>query len=201
MTRLPDAPSTGSAPPRSRRSRTRGILAFACAGVLVVVSALQAGCAHVEPAAYQAEKPELDLRRYFDGELDAWGMFQDRAGTVRKRFTVRILARWNGDVGTLDEQFTYTDGSTQRRVWTVRRQPDGSYRGTAADVVGEAVATVAGNAMRWRYVMALPVDGRTYHVDFDDWMYLIDDRVMLNRSTMSKFGVRLGEVTLSFTRR
>ena len=49
--------------------------------------------------------------------------------------------------------------------------------------------------------MALPVDGRVWHVDFDDWMFLIDDRVMLNRSEMKKFGFHLGQVTLSFTRR
>ena len=45
------------------------------------------------------------------------------------------------------------------------------------------------------------MDGKVYHVDFDDWMYLIDERVMLNRATMSKLGVRLGEITLSFTKR
>ena len=71
----------------------------------------------------------------------------------------------------------------------------------APDVVGEAIGTVAGNALNWRYVLALEIDGRTWHVDFDDWMFLIDDHVMLNRAVMSKFGVRLGEVTLSFTRR
>jgi hypothetical protein len=44
-------------------------------------------------------------------------------------------------------------------------------------------------AMRYAgYVMALPVDGKVYNVDFDDWMFLMDDRVMLNRSVMSKFG-------------
>ena len=59
----------------------------------------------------------------------------------------------------------------------------------------------SGNALNWRYVLALKVDGRTWEVDFDDWMYQIDDRVMLNRATMSKFGVKLGEVLLSFTRR
>ena len=55
--------------------------------------------------------------------------------------------------------------------------------------------------LRWRYVLELPVDGKTYHVDFDDWMFLMDERVMLNRSVMSKFGFRLGEVTLSFYKR
>jgi hypothetical protein len=56
------------------------------------------------------------------------------------------------------------------------------YVGRADDVVGEAQGEAAGNALRWRYVLALPVDGRVWNVDFDDWMFLIDDKVMLNRS-------------------
>jgi hypothetical protein len=55
--------------------------------------------------------------------------------------------------------------------------------------------------LRWQYTLALPVDGRVWEVQFDDWMYLMNDRVMLNKAVMSKWGVRLGEVTLSFTRR
>ena len=75
------------------------------------------------------------------------------------------------------------------------------WTGTAADVIGEARGEVSGNAFNWRYTMALEVDGRTWHVDFDDWMYLVDERTMLNRAVMSKFGVRLGEVLLSFRKR
>ena len=159
------------------------------------------GCAEVEVANYAAEKPELDLARYFNGTLDADGMFQDRSGKVVKRFHVVIAASWQGDTGTLDERFTYSDGSTQRRVWTVTRHDAHRYSGRADDVVGEAVGEARGNALRWKYAMALPVDGKVYEVDFDDWMFLMDDRVMLNRSVMSKFGFRLGEVTLSFRRR
>jgi hypothetical protein len=86
-------------------------------------------------------------------------------------------------------------------VWTIRELGGGRYTGTADDVVGAAAGVAAGNALNWRYTMALPVDGRTWHIDFDDWMHLVDERVMLNRATMSKFGVRLGEITLSFTKR
>ncbi len=85
--------------------------------------------------------------------------------------------------------------------FAMTRQDANHYTGRADDVVGEAVGEARGNALRWRYVMALPVDGKVYNVDFDDWMFLMDDRVMLNRSVMSKFGVRLGEVTLSFRKR
>ena len=171
--------------------------------LIVLAAALTAltGCGSVPVDRYRAEQPQLDLKRYFDGTIDAWGMFQDRSGAVVKRFHVVIDATWQGETGTLDERFTYSDGSTQRRVWTITKLGENRYKGTADDVVGEAVGEAAGNALRWRYVMALPVDGKVYHVDFDDWMYLVDERVMLNRSAMSKWGFRLGEVTLSFTRR
>ena len=101
----------------------------------------------------------------------------------------------------LDERFSWSDGTTSTRVWTLTRQADGSFRGRAGDVVGEAMGEVAGNALRWRYVLALPVDDKVYNVDFDDWMFLMDDKVMLNRSYMSKWGFRLGEVTLTFVKR
>ena len=160
-----------------------------------------AGCAAPGVEQYRAEQPVLDLKHYLNGTLDAWGMFQGRSGEVKKRFHVVIDARWEGDTGVLDEHFNWSDGTTSRRVWTLTRQADGTFRGTADDVVGEAVGEVSGNALRWRYVLALPVDGKIIHVDFDDWMFLVDERVMLNRSLMSKYGFRLGEVTLSFTRR
>lgn len=162
---------------------------------------LIAGCGSVPVEQYRDERPVLDLQRYFDGTIDAWGMFQDRSGKVVKRFTVRIDARWSGNTGTLDEHFEYSDGSKSRRVWTLERIDEHRYRGTADDVVGVATGELRGNALRWQYVLKLDVDGRVWEVDFDDWMYLMDDQVMLNRSVMSKFGVRLGEVTLSFRRR
>ncbi|MBT0962458.1 DUF3833 domain-containing protein [Denitromonas iodatirespirans] len=159
------------------------------------------GCAGTDVSRYAAQSPPLVLEDYFNGTLDAWGMFQKRGGEVVRRFHVVIEASWDGPVGTLDERFTYDDGETQRRVWTLRALGNGRYTGTAGDVVGEAEGRVAGNAFHWRYVLALPVDGKVYELDVDDWMYLVDDRVMLNRSEIRKFGIRLGEVTLSFRKR
>ncbi len=169
--------------------------------IAILSLGLLAGCSSTDVAQYAQQKPALDLQQYFNGTLDAWGMFQDRSGKVVKRFTVVMHCRWQGDTGTLDEDFSYSDGTRQKRVWTLKKSADGRYIGTADDVVGEAIGHIAGNALNWKYVLALPVDGKTYHVNFDDWMFLMDDRVMLNRAAMSKFGFALGEVTLSFSKR
>ena len=115
-----------------------------------------------------------------------------------RRFVVQMTGSWDGNQGTLDERFTYSDGKTERRVWRLTDLGGGRYEGRADDVVGVAQGVAAGNALNWRYTLALPVDGTVYEVQFDDWMYLMDERVMLNKAVMSKFGVRLGEVTLSF---
>ena len=173
--------------------RRRLLLATAAAAALAA-----AGCAGPVPQDYAAEKPVLDLKTYFNGELVAHGIFTDRSGKVARRFTVQMTGTWNGNQGTLDERFTYSDGKTERRVWRITDNGGGAYTCRADDVVGEAAGSAAGNALNWRYTLRLPVDGTTYDVQFDDWMYLMDERVMLNRATMSKFGIRLGEVTLSF---
>lgn len=166
------------------------------------LTSLLASCGNVDVSKYAGQQPALDMPAFFEGTIDAWGIFQKRSGEVARRFHVEILASWSDrDTGTLDERFTYSDGETQRRVWTLRRQPDGTWRGTADDVVGVATGVVAGNALHWTYVLRLPVDGKEYDVHFDDWMWQMDDRSMINRSTMSKFGVDLGEVTLFFRKR
>ena len=172
---------------------------------VAVSASLLAGCAGPQINDYAAEKPTLDLRQYFNGTLDAYGVFTDRSGKVVKRFTVVMDCKWTGppgqEVGVLDEAFTYSDGTKDRRVWTLKRGADGKYTGTAGDVLGEAAGEEKGNAFRWGYTLLLPVDGKTIEVQFDDWMYLMNDKVMLNKATMSKFGFKLGEVTLSFAKR
>ena len=172
-------------------------LALALAGT-ALAGAVLTGCAGPAPADYAAEKPVLDLRTYFNGELVAHGVFTDRSGKVARRFVVQMTGTWNGNQGVLDERFTYSDGKTERRVWRLTELGGGRFEGRADDVVGVAQGVAAGNALNWRYTLALPVDGKVVEVQFDDWMYLMDERVMLNKAVMSKFGVRLGEVTLSF---
>jgi hypothetical protein len=168
----------------------------ACASAMLLTSCASAP----RPTDYANETPQLDLRSYFNGPLSARGIFTDRAGKVVRRFTVRMTASWSGNQGVLDEDFSYSDGKKERRVWRLTDLGSGRYSGRADDVVGEAVGRASGNALNWQYTLALPVEGRTWHVQFDDWMYLVDEHVMLNKAVLSKFGLTLGEVTLAFSK-
>lgn len=185
-----------ASPPRRhwlKRAAVMPVLAWGTSGGLL------AGCGSApRPGDYAAEAPRLDLREYFNGQLTAHGLFTDRSGKVVRRFKVLMACSWQGDQGVLDEDFTYSDGRKERRVWRLTRHADGRYTGTADDVLGQAEGQTAGNAFQWRYTLKLPVDGSVVEVQFDDWMYLMDERVMLNKAVMSKFGIRLGEVTLAF---
>ena len=160
-----------------------------------------AGCSSVQVQDYANEKPVLKLDEYLNGDLEAFGMFQDRSGKVVKRFQVIMKAKWSGSQGVLEEDFIYSDGTKSRRVWTLTKSADGKYVGTAGDVIGKAYGEEQGNAFRWAYTLDLPVGDKTYHVQFDDWMFLMNDKIMLNKSKMSKFGIYLGEVTLAFIKR
>ena len=157
-----------------------------------------AGCAGVAPEVYRGQTPTLDLADYFDGPLTAWGYFADRSGQVQKRFKVQMRGEWQGNRGVLTEDFAWSDGTTSRRVWRIEKHPDGRYSGRADDVKGAATGVAAGNALQWRYTLHLPVDGKVYEVQFDDWMYLMDEEVMLNKSEMRKFGFKLGEIVIAF---
>ena len=173
--------------------------------LLALCSVFLISCSTPQVSQYAAEKPALDLSEYFSGTIDAYGIFTDRSGEVKKRFTVLIKANWTivegKKVGTLDESFEYSDGTKQKRIWTLTELSPGNFSGRADDVVGDAQGQLAGNALNWTYTLALPVDGTIYNVQFNDWMYLITPKVMLNKAKMSKFGIELGEVTLSFYKR
>ncbi len=168
---------------------------------LIACCTLVAGCATPPvPQDYAGETPKLDLATYFNGKVDGWGIVQDRSGKVLRRMVVEIDATWSGSEGTLDESFVWSDGKREQRVWKIVKQGD-TYTGRAGDVIGEARGTAAGNALQWNYVLALPPEQGGYQMNMDDWMWMVDERTLTNRTAMSKFGVRFAEITIFFRRR
>ena len=175
--------------------------AFIAAFMLCFVAA----CSSQKIEDVQSRAPALSLEAFFEGDTIAYGIFEDYSSKLSRQFRVNIKGRVEGNVLTLEEDFLYDDGEQQRRVWVITNlgQDENGitrYQGKADDVIGVAEGLVAGNALNWRYTLALPVDDSVYHIQFDDWIYQQDDFVALNRARLSKFGIEVGSVTLAFLR-
>ncbi len=164
--------------------------------LLIGVVIMFSGCSGNTLDYYKGTQPEADIKTYFTGPIKAWGIVQDWRGRVVSRFDVNMVGTWDGDVGTLKEDFRYYDGTTQQRTWTITKRENGSYEGTAEDIVGKATGNTKGNAVNWHYRMDIPVGDTTYRLTFDDWMWQMNDGVLINRSYLKKFGFTVAELTL-----
>ena len=142
---------------------------------------------------------QLNLEEFFEGDLAAYGQFQDILGNVSRRFEVDIEGTWDGETLTLVEDFVYEDGSTERRVWTLVKTGEQTWEGTAPGVIGTALGEERGDTFNWAYTIDLPVaGGETVRVSFDDWMWLLTEDRLLNKAYMERWGIGVGLVTITF---
>jgi hypothetical protein len=162
---------------------------------LIIGMTMLSGCGN-KLEYYSETTPNADIKEYFNGNIKAWGIVQDWRGRVTTRFDVDMVGSWENNVGTLEEDFHYYDGRTQKRIWTIVKKQDGTYEGTAGDIVGKASGKLEGSAVNWTYVMDVPVNGKTYRLKLDDWMWQMNDGVLINRSYLKKFGVTVAELTI-----
>lgn len=156
-------------------------------------------CSSNKLEKYAKNEPQLDIRKYLNGKIKAWGVLEDRSGVITRRFEVDMTGTWQGDVGTLEEYFYFDDGKKDQRTWKIKFSDNQNFTATAGDVVGTATGKQVGNAMRMNYVLDLMLDsGKRYNVKLDDWMYLIDEKTLVNKSTIKKFGITFGKLTIFF---
>lgn len=173
------------------------------ASFVTFLSLVLLGCSNMKIEDYEKSTPNFDLFSYFKGETKAYGQFQDRSGKVMRRFEVDIVGELDETNNTLvlNEYFVYDDGEKQTRIWTITKTAEGTYSGSAGDVIGKAKGVAKGYAFNWSYTLDLPYKDSTVEVKFDDWMYLHNEDVMLNRAEVTKWGFRVGEVTLFFSKK
>ena len=169
-------------------------LRYVLLAVLIGIS----GCSNMKPEDFAGSEPTLLIEEYFAGRTKAWGIFQDRFGRLRRQFEVEIDGTWDGETLTLVEDFLYDDGETEQRIWRITKRGEHAYEGRAEGVIGVANGLAYGNALNWTYQFALKVEDDTWNVTFDDWLFLQSDDVLINRAEVTKFGFKLGEVTLVF---
>ena len=169
-----------------------------CKNILLFTLVILITSCSTELSDYRETDPKFDIKNYFTGELIAWGMVQDYANQITRRFCVELTGTWQQNQGELAEVFYFDDGEVSYRTWQLTKLSNDKYTGSAEDVVGLAKGEQSGYAFQWQYQLLVPIDGEIYQFQMDDWMYQIDEYRVFNQTTMNKFGIKAADITLFF---
>ena len=155
-------------------------------------------CSKMKPEDYKDTKPVIKIEDYFQGNVKAWGMLQTRSGEVKRQFVADMRGNFDGQNLILDETFIWNDGEKQERRWIIKKVGENRYEGTAPDVVGIAKGVSYGSAFKFEYKLLIPYKNKKIKVRFDDWIFKQDDKIAINRAKITKFGFKVGELTVLF---
>lgn len=174
-------------------------LAFIGAGLLLAICGglvLQRyiGFRAQRPDDYVGQGKTFDIRKHLNGPMLCEGVIYGPTGRVNTRFVAKMTAQWQGNDGRMTEAFRYDTGGTLDREWTLRMDDHGRFKATAPDIVGIGHGRQAGSAVELKYALKLPADAGGHVLDTTDWMYLMENGTIINRSQMRKFGIKVGEL-------
>ena len=147
-----------------------------------------------KPDDYAGQGKEFDIRTHLNGPMICEGVIYGPTGRVNTRFVANMNAKWVGNDGHMTEEFHYDTGGTLDREWTLRMNGDGAFIATAPDIVGVGKGRQAGSAVELKYAIKLPDSAGGHVLDTTDWMYLMENGTIINRSQMRKFGIKVGEL-------
>ena len=157
-------------------------------------------CSEMKPENYKNTKPIIKIEEYFQGNIKAWGMLQGRSGEVKRQFVADMKGEFDGKILILDETFIWNDGEKQERRWIIKKVGDNRYEGTAPDVVGVAKGVSFGSAFKFEYKLLVPYKDKKIKISFDDWIFKQDEKTAINKATLTKFGFKVGELTVFFVK-
>lgn len=163
---------------------------------LLTTSVLTLGCSQ-SVDDYQHVTPKLQLPSFFQGSATAVGVMHNWKGQQQLHFSAELCGQWQENRGDLYEIFQFSDGRVDKRHWQLNVDANGEVSGTAEDVVGQATGKLAGNTLYWQYTLRIPSENDAIDVEVKDWLYLVTPTEVINRSTLHKFGLTVGELTLA----
>lgn len=142
----------------------------------------------------------LKLQDFFQGTVIGDGVIYGITRNIVKTFHVKMNCKWNENYGEFDESFIFSDGQESKRLWRIRIINESEFEGYADDVVGIAKGMQNSNYANLKYKLKIPYGKGSLVLTMDDWMHLIADNVIINRTSMKKFGIKVGELVI-FLRR
>ncbi|MCB0358341.1 MAG: DUF3833 family protein [Bdellovibrionales bacterium] len=156
-----------------------------------------AGCSGMRVEDFSEATPRFVPEVAFDGQFRAHGLFYDRFGDVKRKFSMMLTGVPSTDGISLHEELRFDDGETLTRNYRFVRIDEHSYKVFCDDLVEPAEVRSYGNVLHWRYTLKQKIGDSVWNLRFSDWMFLQDDGTILNRAYVTKWGFDVGEIVLA----
>ena len=174
-------------------------LLFILFGIALVVAAMTVWARYLsfqaqKPTDYETQGPQFDIRQHLKGPILCEGVIYGPTGRVTSRFVADFDAQWDGNIGVMKERFRYDSGREQDREWRLTLGNDGSIKADADDLVGTGTGRQEGNAVQLNYNIKLPDESGGHVLSTTDWMYLVENGTIMNRSQFRKYGIKVAEL-------
>lgn len=169
------------------------LLGAAIVVALILVKARFASFMAQAPDDY-SDGPMFNMREVFNGPIECEGVIYGPTGRVTSRFEADFIASWDGNIGTVREEFRYDSGNVQHREWKFTLGNDGSMKAEAPDLVGVGTGQQHGSAVQLNYNIKLTDEAGGHVLAVNDWMYMTPNGNVMNRSQFRKFGIKVAEL-------
>lgn len=181
-------------------------LLFMLLGMALVLGALWAKArfwsfTSQTPQDYEKGAPQFDLREHLNGPILCEGVIYGPTGRVSSRFVADMNASWDGNKGTMSEVFHYDSGAVQHREWRLTLGNDGRIKAEADDLVGPGEGRQEGGAVVLNYRIRLPDSAGGHVLDTTDWMYIVENGAIMNRSQFRKYGIKVAELVATMRKK
>jgi Protein of unknown function (DUF3833) len=164
--------------------------------VFLTVIALNS-CGGMQPQQFSNVEPRFIPEQYFAGKTKGTGQFWDRFNDLKLNFVVELDGSWDGKILKLTEVLRYDSGETFNRIYEITKINDNLYEVRSADLEGVGKIESFGNTLKWSYYLKQKIGARIITLYFNDWMFLRDGGIVLNRAFGQKWGFSVGEVFMS----
>lgn len=168
--------------------------------ILAVTLSLSACGRAKKVSDFAGTTPAFDLVRFWTGHTHSWGVIENRAGAPTETIETDCLGSPEPGGVHMVQTLTEGDGTVRHRDWHLRRGAAGAFTATANDMAGTATGRAAGRVFHWDWVWVRSPGNALKNLTMHQWMYLMPDGSMMNRTVITVLGVTVAQVTEQFAK-
>lgn len=162
---------------------------------------MQKNNAPLQPLTYLEKAPKVNVKDFFDGDLEGFAIIQDANGKIENSFIVKVDGKWEENKGTVRHNYIYNGGKKDSRTWLITVNDPENYTAIGHDFIAPGQGRQFGNASQVIYTLTYPYKDKKEKIDFEDNLYLVDENsaiiiseMKLNKNLVGKSIISLKKV-------